>query len=318
MIPCIYHDRLDFTTVNLFTFPVRSKIILPCCNSPKDAALRFRHEFFMRGGKFDFKAYSEHLYGACNSDTCPNYRPGRQPIKEIALGEWRKCPGRCISCPNHIRHAPERALTDAELLQYMEDISGAYAEASRENDAVGAPPPALLIGTAGDLFFSENYRGILHMDLGALGFKEISLITSLQTWSPGNPLGIHPNTKALIRTIIISMDGATPEVYEHVREGSSWEKLLKGYEVASALFPYADYKLSVTVSKINMMDVLALPERIPGLFPKISTIEYHAVADWIGTPGSRDLLLSPDEKEYLKDWCTANPRRNGIGVKFLY
>lgn len=272
----------------------------------------------MRDRKFDFATYSDLLLHTCNRGACPHYRPGNSHIKEIALGEWRKCPGRCISCPNHIRHAHERTLSNDELLQYMEDIAGAYSAVARKNLSLGKKPPVLLIGTSGDLFFSENYHNILALDLGALGFKEISLITSLQTWTPENLLMIHPNTKALVSSIIISMDGATPEVYEHVRQGSSWEKLLKGYDIASAFFPKANYKLSVTASTANMPNILALPEKVPDLFPKVSVIEYHTVADWIGTPSSQNLLLSPGEKEYLKAWCAANVCRNGINIKFLY
>lgn len=315
---CIYHNRLCFTAVNLFTLPVRSKVVLPCCNSPRGAEMFFRREKFLGPDGFDYHIFAEICGRFCNEATCPAYRPGKRPIEDISLSEWRKCPGSCITCPNHLGHAPERELSSNELERYMAEIGRTYREIAFENESIGAPPPSLVIGAAGDLFYSENYRNILGTALPDYGIRRIKLLTSLQTWTPHNCERIHPENRPLIEEIVISVDSATPGLYETIRAGSRWDNLIRGYKCASMLFPDAVYKLSVTVSKANFIDALLLPERIPGLFPKVSCISYHAVADWTGQPDLQRLLLSPEEKAYIKEWCATNTGKCGITLEFLH
>jgi hypothetical protein len=278
----------------------------------------FRRERFIENGVFDFKAYAGSLGGFCNKGTCPHFRAGRNFIKEISLGEWRKCPGHCITCTNHAEHADERILSPVEIRKYMEDLSQTYKEVATSNAAEGAPPPAIVIGAAGDLFYSENYRNLLCMRLADFGIREIKLITSLQTWTLQNCERIHPGNYPLVKEIIISLDSATPQLYETIRAGSKWHNLIRGYERATALFPNAAYKLSVTVSKANFTDVQGLPEKVPELFPKVACIEYHAVADWTGQPDMKRLLLDPAEKAYIERWCAEHDGKYGIPLKFLY
>lgn len=318
-MPCKYHDRIYFGAANLFTLPITTRIILPCCNSPEGSAQMFRREHFIDDGKFSLSKYERLIGRHCQENGCPNYAEGESIISEIVLGEWRKCPGKCISCHNAVQdNTSERPLSAAAMTKYMEEVSAAYREIAAYNAAHGYPAPTLLIGASGDLFFSENYRAILHMDLAAMGIQRISLITSLQTWTMRQLRDINRKTQQLVREIIISVDSVQPALYESIREGSRWSRLIGGMYQCTLAFPGALRKISYTVSKVNFQEVPAVPGRIHSLFPSVSVLEFHAVQDWTGSASARSMLLSEEERKELAAWADAHPEYAGMAVKFLY
>lgn len=318
-MPCAYHDRIYFCAVHLFTLPIKTRIIFPCCNTPRHAEQFFRREHFLDGHSFSLEKYRNALALHCTKEHCPNYKEGDSIVSEVAIGEWRKCPGKCITCFNSVEdNSRERPLSPDELAKYLDEVCAVYADIRDANEAQDADAPVLRIGAAGDLFFSENYRGILAMDLTARGVGKLGIITNFQTWTERAIAGIHPNTRRIMKEIVFSIDSTEPALYEALRAGSKWERLLAGYRLATEAFPDAAYKVSYTVSKVNFHEVPAVPRRIKELFPAVSALEFHAVQDWIGTPAAASLILSPEERENLIAWAGQQGSVDEMAVKFLY
>lgn len=318
-MPCAYHDRIYFCAVHLFTLPVKTRIIFPCCNTPRHAEQFFRREHFLDGHSFSLEKYRGALAHHCTKEHCPNYKEGDSIVSEIAIGEWRKCPGKCISCFNSVEdNSHERPLSRDELTKYLDEVCAVYSDIRDANAAQNTGAPVLRIGAAGDVFFSENYRGILAMDLAARGVMELGVITNFQTWTERSIAGIHPNTRRIMKEIVFSIDSVGPALYEELRAGSRWGHLLEGYRLAVDTFPDAIYKVSYTVSKANFHEVPAVPRRIKELFPAVSALEFHAVQDWIGTRAAASLVLSEDERESLIVWAGQQAPVGGMTVKFLY
>lgn len=318
-MPCAYHDRIDFCSVHLFTLPIKSRIILPCCNSPRHSWQIFRREHFLDGHAFSLKKYFALLGDHCAEGHCPNYMEGKAVVSEIVLGEWRKCPGKCMTCFNHAENnAWEKPLTRDELEKYLDEVGAVYAEIKNRNAAQNAEPPFLRIGSSGDLFFSENYRAILATDLSACGIEKLGVITNFQTWTAHSISLMHPNTRPLLKEIVFSVDSIQPALYEALREGSTWERLLLGYKLATAAFPDAIYKVSYTASKANFQEIISVPKRIKELFPAVSALEFHAVQDWTGDLASKSLLLTDEERHNLILWAENQAPIDGMSIKFLY
>lgn len=318
-MPCVYLDRIYFCAVHLFTLPIKTRIILPCCNSPKDSGPIFRREHFLEGRTFSLEKYFELLGRHCVSGCCPNYKEGTSIINEIVLGEWRKCPGKCLTCFNCTEdNRMEFPLSPEALKKYLSEVAGVYAEIKKINAARNAPAPFLRIGAAGDLFFSENYRAVLGADLAARGIERIGVITNFQTWTNHSIESIHPNTRPLMQEIVFSVDSTRPTLYEALRAGSTWERLLNGYTLATKIFPEVAYKVAYTVSKMNFQEIPAVPKKIKELFPAVSALEFHAVQNWTGNPTVAGLLLSKEERDNLIIWAQNQAPVDGMTIKFLY
>lgn len=212
----------------------------------------------------------------------------------------------------------EFPLSPEALEKYLSEVAGVYAEIKKINAAQNAPAPFLRIGSAGDLFFSENYRAVLSADLAALGIERIGVITNFQTWTNHSIESIHPNTRPLMQEIVFSVDSIQPTLYEALREGSKWERLLNGYTLSTQIFPEAVYKVSYTASKVNFQEIPAVPKKIKELFPAVSALEFHAVQNWTGDPAVEDLLLSAEERGNLIKWVQNQAPVDGMSIKFLY
>lgn len=142
---------------------------------------------------------------------------GKQTPKHLNLSYDLSCNLSCPSCRNSTIMATQ---ADRQKLDAVRDRIVLPLLESKNAESV-------YITGSGDAFGSPHFRGILkqlcdprfaHVDI-TLGTNG-QLITP-RLWEEFEPL------HARFRDITISIDGATPETYERLRRGSTWEKLLR-------------------------------------------------------------------------------------------
>ena len=119
---------------------------------------------------------------------------------------------------------------------------------------------SLNIAGDGEALFSKNYMSILSSDLSGHELKEIMLMTNAillpKQWSK-----IHPNTRKLIKSIKISIDASSKELFETIRKGAKWEMLLESLEFLKNLHDTEGIQLETTytISKYNYKDIINFP-----------------------------------------------------------
>lgn len=269
----------------------------------------------MVDGKFSVPAYEKALSCICRLH-CPSYERGNAPIEYVVAGTWRKCPLKCITCFNHYEdNSKEPILSDAEMDDYLLSLGAIYAEAKAHNVAMGAPGPLLQIGGSGDLFHSENYSRMLSADLYKYGIDRIHLLTNMQFWSDRRINRISPGNRASIRKITFSVDSINRELYERIRQGSSWLRLMNCYSRCVSAFPDAEYEICYTVSRLNVHEYRKAPAGLKALFPAVTRIVMNMARDWAGTPESATLVLPANECRNIAEWCASY---KGNGYEIVY
>lgn len=148
---------------------------------------------------------------------------GLVPPKHLNLSYDLSCNLSCPSCRNGTIMATQ---TEREKLEQVRDQIVLPLLKNKVAESV-------YITGSGDAFGSPHFRGILKEICDPqYGHVEITLGTNGQLitprlWEEFKPL------HSRFRDITISIDGATPETYERLRRGSTWEKLLRTMGVLS-------------------------------------------------------------------------------------
>lgn len=264
----------------------------------------------------------------CNYHSCANYSPVDYvpQYTQIALNNWQKCVGKCVSCYNYDNdYRNERALTETELDEFLTmigDVYGAFIEknkqaliASNSNDELVIP--VLTITGSADLFYSENFHNILKTDLTKYGIQRVKLITNFQTFTNHNLDSIHPNTKKLIDTIMFSLDGINKEMYEKIRNGSKWENVARGYENMITHFPNLKVcQVNTVLSKWNIEHFKEFPTYIKDNFPAVNKLTFSFVSRWTENKIFDELLLDNNDKTEVINWVEEN--KNNFDFEINY
>lgn len=149
---------------------------------------------------------------------------GVQPPKHLNLSYDLSCNLSCPSC----RNAPIMAAQpEREKLERVRDriVLPLLADPRAES---------VYITGSGDAFGSPHFRTVLkELCDPKYGHVEITLGTNGQLITPRLWEEFAP-LHARFRDITISIDGATPETYERLRRGSTWEKLLRTMGILEA------------------------------------------------------------------------------------
>ncbi len=196
---------------------------------------------------------------------------GDQMPKHLNLSYDLSCNLSCPSC----RNAPIMA-TQAERTK-LEAVRDRVVLPLLENKNA----ETVYITGSGDAFGSAHFRGILkqlcdpkfaHVDI-TLGTNG-QLITP-RLWEEFQPL------HARFRDITISIDGATPETYERLRRGSTWEKLLRTMTVleqARRAKVIRRVMVNMVVQQQNFLEMRPLLELCKGW--AVDGIRFYRIRQW--------------------------------------
>lgn len=303
MMGCKNHDRYIRLRVWYFK-KIPIDIITPCCLYPENQTPYFQEKRFGREGKFDPALFEKAIASFCSPQNCNHFVEGESPIDEIVVGTWRKCPLKCITCFNHYEnYFDEPVLSDEEMDDYLFSLGELIAAVQGRTGQA----PIIQIGGSGDIFFSENYRGMLARDLSAYGIPRIHLLTNMQFWTTENIKKICSPVRKSIERISFSVDSADPVLYEKIREGSLWKNLITSYENCTAAFPDAEYIITYTVSTLNFHEYRSAPEILWHLFPKTKAIIMNMARDWLGRPETHALVIPREKQREVAEWAASNP-----------
>jgi len=119
----------------------------------------------------------------------------------------------------------------------------------------------LVVGGDGELFCSKYYMQILAEDLSGCELKTITLMSNGLLFNEQNWNKIHPNNRKMINVVRISIDAATKETYEMLREGSKWDILQKNLAYLQQLKQEYGFELhsNFTISKWNYKEMVEFP-----------------------------------------------------------
>lgn len=196
---------------------------------------------------------------------------GAQLPKHLNLSYDLSCNLSCPSC----RNAPIMA-TQAERTK-LEAVRDRVVLPLLENKNA----ESVYITGSGDAFGSPHFRGILkqlcdpkfaHVDI-TLGTNG-QLITP-RLWDEFQPL------HARFRDITISIDGATPETYERLRRGSTWEKLIRTMTVleqARRTKVIRRIMVNMVVQQQNFLEMRPLLELCKGW--AVDGIRFYRIRQW--------------------------------------
>ena len=196
---------------------------------------------------------------------------GVETPKHLNLSYDLSCNLSCPSCRNGkvMATAEERLqldhVRDAIVLPLLESK---YAE-------------TVYITSSGDAFGSPHFRGVLkqlcdhkfehvRITLGTNG----QLITP-RLWEEFKPL--HPR----FRDITISIDGATPESYERIRRGSTWEKLQVSMGIlqnARRTDAISRLMVNMVVQEENFLEMRPLLELCKGW--AVDGVRFYRIRQW--------------------------------------
>lgn len=155
------------------------------------------------------------------------------------------CNLKCITCRDDI-------ITSYDISDDLDDKVIEYAKHCHE----------FVIAGDGEALFSKHYLKILEADLSENSkLEHIVLMTNAtllkKIWNK-----IHPNTRALIKTIKISIDASTKELFEKIRRNAKWEVMLENLEFLKELKTKYNIQLETTytISKYNLNDFMNFPK----------------------------------------------------------
>lgn len=196
---------------------------------------------------------------------------GAQMPKHLNLSYDLSCNLSCPSC----RNAPIMA-TQGERAK-LEAVRDRVVLPLLENKNA----ESVYITGSGDAFGSAHFRGILkqlcdpkfaHVDI-TLGTNG-QLITP-RLWDEFQPL------HARFRDITISIDGATPETYERLRRGSTWDKLIRTMTVleqARRAKVIRRVMVNMVVQQQNFIEMRPLLELCKGW--AVDGIRFYRIRQW--------------------------------------
>ena len=194
---------------------------------------------------------------------------GKVGPKELNLSYDRSCNVSCPSCRPHaiMADAGQRKryehVRDKVVMPLLETATGVYITGS------------------GDAFGSPHFRGILkqlcdpkynhvRITLGTNG----QLITP-RLWQEFAPL------HSRFRDITISIDGATPETYERIRRGSSWQRLLEVMDLlkrARDAGTISKIMVNMVVQQDNFREMRPLLELCLGW--SVHAVRFYRIRQW--------------------------------------
>ncbi len=203
----------------------------------------------------------------CNLEACPHFSSGDLPLqkdcidtpfeeivaenltimekKSIWISFDNRCNLRCISCRNDFVKYSENDHRNVERL-----LDSVRANLS-DLDKIG------LCGS-GDPFASPSLRNFLYdFDASEYPNLKITILTNgqhfdEQTWDK------MKKGRSAIKSVQVSVDAATKEVYEKIRIGGSFEKLRENLDFISQLRKQKHIKefiISFVVNSINMFEM---------------------------------------------------------------
>ena len=306
---CKFHTRYERLRIFLYgKTPV--DLLIPCCRYPDGKFLFLQEKRFKHKSLTDIGTYEAALPEICGPETCPEYTPGENVISEIVAGTWRKCPLGCLTCFNsqYDNHG-EAILSREEMNDYLFSLGEIGAYVKKTNSDV-----LFQIGGSGDIFYSENYRNMLMANLPSFGIDRIHLLTNMQFWTDGTISCISPDVRGAVCRITFSVDGTDPALYEKIRAGSSWGRLLRSYRRCRKSFPDVDYRIIYTVSTLNFHDFRNV-YRLHHYFPEVSVIYLNMARDWVGRPETAKLVCSPAQTAEVFEWLSQNKGGDGCRIE---
>ena len=167
--------------------------------------------------------------------------------REIDCSYDRSCNLFCPSCRSKII---VESANEHEILGIQSKL---------ENEAM-KDAHVLSISGSGDPFGSPFYRRWLQtMNRGnAPHLKQILLHTNAQLWTPMMWSTIPKEIRELIKSTIISIDAASPEIYPINRRGGDYERLLENLDFIRVLRtrgPLEHVKISMIVQTNNFIEM---------------------------------------------------------------
>ncbi|WP_414663078.1 glycosyltransferase family protein [Horticoccus sp. 23ND18S-11] len=196
---------------------------------------------------------------------------GVQPPKHLNLSYDLSCNLSCPSCRN------AQIMATHEERQKLERVRDRIVLPLLENKTA----ETVYITGSGDAFGSPHFRSVLkqlcdpkfaHVDI-TLGTNG-QLITP-RLWEEFQPL------HARFRDITISIDGATPDTYEKLRRGSTWEKLLRTMgilEQARRTGVIRRIMVNMVVQQENFLDMRRMVELCKGW--AVDGIRFYRIRQW--------------------------------------
>ena len=185
---------------------------------------------------------------------------GIETPKHLNLSYDLSCNLSCPSCRNG------KVMATAEERLKLDHVRDAIVLPLLENKNA----ETVYITGSGDAFGSPHFRGVLkHLFDPKFEHVKITLGTNGQLitprlWEEFKPL--HPR----FRDITISIDGATPESYERLRRGSTWEKL----ELSMGIL--ADARRTNAISRL-MVNMVVQQENFLEMRPLLELCKAWAV-----------------------------------------
>jgi radical SAM protein with 4Fe4S-binding SPASM domain len=209
-------------------------------------------------------------------------------IKSPYLVDWAITSKCDLSC-RHCRGFPEGEISTAR--------------ASRLTSEIAELKPGWVIIEGGEPLLREDIFELLGL-LRERGL-EVHLITNGMLISPE----IVTSLKRLGVRVMVSIDGATPETYERVRHGASFEQVVRSaLEYARAGLLEA---INFTILRMNYLEITAVFRLASSIgAPKVTLIGLKPCVDYATE------LLSPREyKEAIRLTCQAAQE---TGVEFFF
>lgn len=155
------------------------------------------------------------------------------------------CNLKCITCRDNV-------ITSYDITEDIDDRIIEYAKHCHK----------FIIAGDGEALYSKHYLKILESDLSENSkLEHIVLMTNAtllkKVWDK-----IHPNTRALIKTIKTSVDATTKELFEKIRRNAKWEVMLENLEFLKELKAKYNIQLETTytISKYNLNDFMNFPK----------------------------------------------------------
>lgn len=225
---------------------------------------------------------------------------GTQMPKHLNLSYDLSCNLSCPSCRN------ATIMATAEERKKLERVRDVIVLPLLRNKTA----ESVYITGSGDAFGSPHFRGILK-EICAPEYEhvEITLGTNGQLitprlWEEFKPL------HARFRDITISIDGATPETFERLRRGSTWEKLLRTMSVieqARRSGVIRRVMVNMVVQEQNFREMRPLLELCKGW--AVDGVRFYRIRQWGNVvPGAfRDSdvanPLHPRHPEFLAEFA---------------
>jgi tetratricopeptide (TPR) repeat protein/MoaA/NifB/PqqE/SkfB family radical SAM enzyme len=196
---------------------------------------------------------------------------GVQPPKHLNLSYDLSCNLSCPSCRNgqimatHEERQKLERVRDRIVLPLLEDRTAESVYITGSGDAFGSPHFRSVLKELCDPKYAH-----VAITLGTNG----QLITP-RLWEEFQPL------HARFRDITISIDGATPETYERLRRGSTWEKLLRTMGVvegARRTGVISRVMVNMVVQEQNFLEMRGLIALCKGW--AVDGIRFYRIRQW--------------------------------------